>query len=382
MTTPATVIVVGAGPAALAAARRLSAEPAVRVVLVAPGGHSDFLAGTLAVATGDATVDHYRATVALDGVEVVPARVEALRSADDPAGPGALVDGSWLGARAVIAAPGLAVGTIGEAAHLHGFWDLEGAAAASSAISGFSRGILTIAIASPVYRCPPAPYGLALRLAARARATGSEIEVRLTTPEERPLAAIGTGVSEFLRDACVAAGVRVDYGTTLDSEALAAGELRDQTGTTLDADLALVVPPHHKHPLLAAAESVGPLVTVDASGRTSLPGIFAAGDAVAAPFPRATAPAVVSGTAAASGVLASLGLDVEVPAALPEPDCFVDRGAGDYSRIRITYPDGAPPAGAAHVVIADPEPAATGGFTAARASWLALAGAGSAADGS
>lgn len=53
MASRATVAVIGAGPAALAAARRLVQHDDVGVTLIAPGGSADLLAGVLPVVTGD-----------------------------------------------------------------------------------------------------------------------------------------------------------------------------------------------------------------------------------------------------------------------------------------------------------------------------------------
>lgn len=377
MTTSPRVIVIGAGPAALAAAHRLRTEPDVRVTLVAPEGVSGYLAGTLPVATGDATVDDHRTRVDLDGVEVIPAPVDAIEPS------GVRVEGASMEAQAVIAAPGLALvdtpisnrdgGGAAADTRIVSFWDLDGAATAAPVIGAFERGVITVVIASALYRCPPAPYGLAMRLAARAKRLGLPVKVRLTTPEPRPLAAIGSQVGEFLQSACAVSGVEIDHDFQPDAEALGVGEIRDSTGARLDTDLAVVIPPHRAHALLAEMAGEQPLVTVDDQGRSPHSGVYVAGDAVASPFPRASAPAVVSGIAAAEGTLEDLGFDVTAAAALPEPDCFVDRGAGAYSRIRITYPDGTPPAGSPDVEISGPEPAESGGFDAARDQWRATA---------
>lgn len=97
MTSAPLVVVVGAGPAGLAAARQLRDHGRVQVVLGVPEGCSEYLPGTLAVATGDARAAQYRTRVGLAGVEVLPAQVETID-------PGAIrMEGSWLRAHAVIA---------------------------------------------------------------------------------------------------------------------------------------------------------------------------------------------------------------------------------------------------------------------------------------
>lgn len=372
-----TVVVIGAGPAALAAARRLRAEPRVRVVLVAPGGMADYLPGALMVATGDARIDDYRSRLRLDGVEVIGGTAEAI-------GPGRVrVDGSDLQAQVVIATPGLALDPLGGAVGTSGtgpdgarsgrrmvsFWDLTGAARVAPVVQGFEHGTLTVVIASPLYRCPPAPYGLAIRLARRAELLGLDVRVRLTTPEPRPLAAIGSAVGEFLLASCARAGVDVRFEVHPDPAALVSGQVTDSAGTALETDLAVVIPPHRAHPLLTDLAGAGQLVTVDDWGRTAQGGIYVAGDAADSPYPRATAPAALSGIAAAEGALADLALAPATRAGTPDPDCFVDQGAGRYGRIQISYPAGPPPLGRPPVVIDESAPADSGGFEAALDRW-------------
>lgn len=368
VTTRPTVAVVGAGPAALAAVHRLRTEPGVRVVLVAPGGTAEYLPGALSVATGDAAAERYRTPVRLAGVEVVP-------EAADGIGTGSVrVGDTDVAAQAVIAAPGLALAPVGDADDVLGFWDLDGAARAAPAVAGFERGVLGVVIASPLYRCPPAPYGLAIRLARRAARLDLPVRVRLTTPEPRPLAGIGSEVSGFLVASCADAGVELELDVRPDPAALASGHVVYGDGAVPAADLALVVPPHRTHQMLAALAGPTPLVPVDDGGRTAEPGVYVAGDAVAGPYPRATAPAVLSGVAAAEAALADLGFDTDAgdgAATTPQLECFVDQGAGHYGRLQLDYPYGPPPGGRPSALIDPSAPARTGGFDAALDRWRA-----------
>lgn len=364
------MIIVGAGPAALACAVRLRTEPNVEVVMMAPGASSSFLGGALAVATGDATVETFRSPVRLEGVEVLDATVDAVDTGR------VRIDGTDVAADAVVVAAGLATDAVGgDGRSVVGFWDLDGAAAAADAIGGFDRGHVGVVIAGPLYRCPPAPYGLAIRLARRAARLGLDVRVSLTTPEATPLAAVGSAVTELLVGSCRAAGVEVHYGVTLDPDALDAGRVAADGAELAAFDLAVVVPRHRAHPLVADLAGTNQLVEVDGYGRSARPGVHVAGDAVASPFPRASAPAMVSGVAAANGVLTDLGLESAASIGLPEPDCFVDQGDGDYSRIQISYPEGPPPAAAASVVIGEPRSAAAGGFDASVEGWRHVCGA-------
>ncbi|MDA8357831.1 MAG: pyridine nucleotide-disulfide oxidoreductase [Actinomycetota bacterium] len=363
-----TIAVVGAGPAGIAAARELRDHVGVRVVLVAPEGRSEYLPGTLAVATGDARAAHYRTQVELAGVEIIPTQVEAIE-------PGALrICGSWLRSHAVIAAPGLVLDPVGNATRgeVVGFWDPTGAEAAAPRIRAIGRGIVDVVISSLPYRCPPAPYGLAMRLARRARRLGQSLQVRLVTPEEHPLAALGHALGDALLLGCQDAGVEVRLGTEIDPDALTRGVIAD-TSDRGGADLSIVIPRHRTSPLLAElVDAASPLVTVDGRFATEMTGVFVVGDAAASPYPRAEDPAAWSGTLAAAAVLSELGLDHARIAEAPAPDCFVDHGDGAYGRIRITYPDGPPPGAQPAVAIDPPAPALATDFERAHRRWHAL----------
>lgn len=372
----ATVAVVGGGPAGLAAAHHLRVHADLRVILVAPGGTADFLAGTLTVATGDVPLRNYRMPIHAAGLEVRAGEVTAIE-------PGVLVVGSErIAVDAVVAAPGLALVPFGDAAEsarpassrtpVLSFWDLDGAAKHAQRLCAQTTGVVTVAITSPLYRCPPAPYGLAMRLARRAADAGHDLRVRLTTPEPRPLAKIGTNVSEFLAAACAQENVDIVYGVTPDPDALNNGVLVDGANTTYASDLIVAIPAHVPHALLAHVAGDDHFVAVDDKGRSAQEGLYVAGDAAAGPWPRASSPAVQSAIRAASGVLADLGIAHFDDPGLPQPDCFVDRGAGQFSRLQISYPSGPPPIGVPEVRISDAADAATSGFDGAVSTWRAL----------
>jgi sulfide:quinone oxidoreductase len=228
-----------------------------------------------------------------------------------------------------------------------------------------------VVIASLPYRCPPAPYGLAMRLQRRAQRLGRPIALRLRTPEAHPLAALGRSLGDALLEALAEAGVEVELGFRLDPEALEAGELAGEQGALEPAALRIVIPTHRRSPLLAGLGGTTALVPVDERLKAA-PGVFVAGDAAATPYPRAADPAAVSGTVAAEAVLCELGLAPPAPLRVPEPDCFLDHGEGRYARIRVSYPDGPPPKGQPTVVVDPASPQRALEFEQAHLRWQAL----------
>ena len=263
-----TIAVVGAGPAGPAAVHQLRGQDGVHVVLTVPEGRSEYLAGTLAVATGDARAAQYRTRVGLASVEIIAAQVEAIE-------PGGLrIGGSWLRAHAIIAAPGLTLDPVGRATRgeIVGFWDPTGAEAAAPRIRSVERGVVDVVISSLPYRCPPAPYGLAMRLARRARRLSQRLQVRLVTPEEHPLAALGRVLGDALLAGCQGAGVEVSLGAEIDPDALAGGAVTAGADNRDEADLTIVIPRHRTSPLLVGrVETNSPLVAAYGRIRITYP---------------------------------------------------------------------------------------------------------------
>lgn len=367
------VMIVGAGPGGLAAARRLKdrAGDSVEVVLCERDGSADYLPGTIPTLLGETPPEHWRRRISILDVEVRAGEVDGV------SGSGVTVNGERIEADAVVAAPGLRLDAQAVPAlpGLFALWDPDGADAATGAVHDLRDGTVAVVISSLPYRCPPAPYGMAMQLAALYRAQGRDVGVVLTTPEEEPLSALGGGIPEFLRSSCASAGVELRTGFLPDLPSMTDGNLRFAGGESLGCDLALVVPPHVRSPLLAGLPGDGPLVEVDARFESAEAGLFVVGDAAATPLPRAADAAAAAGRTAADAVLDWLGL-VAGEAHLPEPECFVGHGGGLYSRISLRFPEGLPPEGRAAVTLEGPDPGLAEDFEAAFARWQALRGPG------
>jgi len=346
------VVIVGAGPAGVAAAHRLRevVPERVEVTLVECSGESEYRPGALPVILGEATPESFRQPVGIPGVRVLAGEASRIT------GSGVAVDGRFVEADYVIAAPGLETEDLSGPPGVHAVWSPSGAGAAAEAVR-HAAGTIAVVISSLPYRCPPAPYSLAMQLASALRESGAgdEAGVVLTTPEEEPLSALGGGVPEFLRESCERAGVELRTGFAPDPEALRDGKLRSRDGEELTAGTMLVVPPHRRPAALSRLAGEGPLVEVSPHFESSEEGLFVVGDAAAAPFPRAAGPAEAAGRTAADAVLARLGLG-EPHRHTPVPECYVGHGGGVFSRISLSYPDGLPPEGASRVSLEGPSP--------------------------
>lgn len=365
------VVVVGAGPGGLAAVHRLleRAPGAVEVSLITRRALATHLAGTVPVALGARDPGEFEAEVGLAGTRVVAADVERVEAG------GVIAGGEKLPADAVIAAPGLelAPGEVPAWSRARVAWDVRSAEAASADLAAVPGGRVIVGVCSLPYRCPPAPFSLAMQLAERYRRGGTFTKVCVTTPEPFPLASVGGEAPGFLLEACAGAEVEVERSFEPDLEASEDGVWRSRDGRELDYELAFLVPPHVRPVALAELPGDGPLVRIDERCATPIEGVLAAGDVTASGLPRAAGVAAAQGRTAADSALADLGLAPPVEPHSPRPSCYVGLAGGSFGRIRVTYPEGLPPRGEPRVEIDGPSPDLALAAEAERARFLRAA---------
>jgi sulfide:quinone oxidoreductase len=365
----ARVIVVGAGPGGLAATRYLAGSRQVQVTLVQRAGEATFLPGILPVLLGLRPAAAYRHALASASVQVVPGEVVGLA-----AGRVRLADGTALTADAIIAAPGLVTDAAAIPAGARSFavWELAQAAAAHQALQTFTTGRLVIAISGLPYRCPPAPYGLALALQAQFQERGRAVEVVLTTPEARPLQTLGERVPRFLEQLASAGNVVLQTGFQVDPAACRDGLLAATDGRRISYDLGLFIPPHRRPAFLAELAGNGPLVPVDTHQRTPLDRTWVIGDVAATPLPRAIGAAEAQGQTAAEDALATLDLRPPAAPTTPALSCYVWTSPAQAAHIQVRFPRGLPPAGAPDIALEPPSAALLAAALEAGAEWARL----------
>ncbi|GAC1404915.1 MAG: hypothetical protein NVSMB65_20830 [Chloroflexota bacterium] len=345
----ARVAVIGAGPGGLAAARRLAEARCVDTILVQSEGIAVYPPGIIPMLLGLRPASGFRRRPALAGVELRPGTVIGLET-----GRVHLANGAVLEVDAIIAAPGLLADAraVPEGVHSLAVWDLAEVEAARGAVEALSAGQVVIAVMSLPYRCPPAPYGLAMALRALYREQGRAVAVAVTTPEVRPLAALDGRMAAFLEELTRAHEVVLHTSFVIDRAQTRDGVLVAADGRALGYDLGLFVPPHGRPAFLADLPGTGPLVTVDAHLSTAVPGVWVVGDVAATPLPRAAGVATAQGHTAAEAVLAALGCADPRPPIMPAPSCYVWTSPSTAARIGIAFPNGPPPDGVPTVELA------------------------------
>jgi sulfide:quinone oxidoreductase len=363
------VIIIGAGPGGLAAAHQLVSSGQVRITLVQRDGVATFLPGILSVLLDLQPLSMYRHRIDHPQIKGIPGEVVRL-----DAGRVQLADGTDLSADAIIVAPGLVTDAhaVPTGSQSFSIWELEEAAVARHAVQSLVTGRVVVVITSLPYRCPPAPYGLALALKGLMQERDRNVEVVLVTPETRPLQALNQQASDFLEGLASSSDMKPQTAFQLDRAACRDGLLVAQDGRQLPYDLGLFIPPHRRPSMLEELPGNGPLVQVDAHQHTTMEKVWAVGDVTATSLPRAAGVAEAQGRTAAEAVLTTLGLDEPKAPIMPTPNCYIWAGQGRAARIQLSFPDGLPPAGKPNLILEPPTATIFAEALAAPEQWMKL----------
>ena len=292
MTNSKTALVLGGGVGGLVAANRLrDLLPAQhRVVLVDRERQHVFQPSLLWLAVGDRVPDDIRrplAKLARKGVEVLVGPIDAIDTRTSTVH----VGGRELAGDAIIVALGadLAPETIpGLAEAGHNLYTLSGASAFCEALRTFTGGRIAVLTATPAYKCPAAPYEMAMLIESvlRRRDMRARVQLDLYAAELGPMAVTGPKLSGQVRGAVEAKGIGYHpehQVTTVD----AGGQITFANGATADFDLLLYVPPHRAPAVVRDAGLLDVSGWVAADRRTfetQTPGIFAIGDVTGIPL--------------------------------------------------------------------------------------------------
>ena len=165
----------------------------------------------------------------------------------------------------------------------YSFYNLETARRLRSKLSRFTRGRVVIAVSSVPYKCPPAPFEVAMILdwAFKQRQVRNAIEIHVFTPEPAPLAVAGPEASAKLRVDLARRGVELHTEAAVREVDIRGMEATFTDGSSLGADLIVTVPTHRVPPFVEDAGLSGPSGYVTASPdtlETGHDGVFAIGD--------------------------------------------------------------------------------------------------------
>ncbi len=181
----------------------------------------------------------------------------------------------------------------GFAEHAHHVYDLDSALRFKAAIEDFPGGTIAVGIARLPFKCPAAPYEVALLLDDLYTQKGmrDRVTFEFFTPEGNPVPAagpeIGGKVAELLGTR------RINYHPKRKLTAIQPGLLSFEGGETLAYDLLFCVPPHRApKPVVDAGltDDTGWVPVDPATLETKVPGVYAIGDVAAVATPNGYVP--------------------------------------------------------------------------------------------
>ena len=338
------VLILGGGFGGVATAHALRDQlpPGDEIVLVEQ--RATFMLGLRKtwVLTGRSSLEAgQRPLAALEprGIQVRQAQVTAL----DPAARAADVDGTRVQADAVVVALGAALApdkTPGFLAHALNVYDPDDIARAAGALAAFKGGRVTVGIFGAPYKCPPAPYELALLLQDYFRERGVRATLEVFTPQPMSLPVLG-------QSGCSVVESRLEeHGVTFlpnhKPTAVEAGEVVF-AGERRPYDLLLGVPAHACPPVVANSGLVegGGWVRVNPRTlETQFPGVYAIGDITEIPLangmalPKAGIFAEAEGRTVAARIAAAFAGHSSGATFEGEGYCFMEVGQGQALMVR------------------------------------------------
>jgi len=341
------VLILGSGFGGIATAHRLRQKlsPEDEIILVDRRTH--FMVGfrkTWALVGESSLESGQRPLAALErqGIQVVHGTITSI----DPATRAGEVDGRRIEADALVVALGaeLAPEQIsGFSLHAFNVYDPQDIPRAAAALQAFPRGRVVIGIFGAPYKCPPAPYEIALLVKDFFRARSVDAALEIFTPQPMSLPILGQAGCDVIEGRLAENGIT--FLPNHKATAVEAGEIVFTTGRR-PYDLLLGVPPH-RCPMPVVQSGLtdgGNWVRVNPRTlETKFPGVYAIGDLVeilmadGKPLPKAGVFAEAMGQVVADRIAATFaGQEVEA-IFKGEGGCFLEVGNGQALMVQGSF---------------------------------------------
>jgi sulfide:quinone oxidoreductase len=338
------VLILGGGFGGIAAARRLKQklDPSDEVILVDRRDH--FMVG-------------FRKTWALVGQSTLEAGQRSLDSLTrlgirvlrdpvtriDPNARAASIGDQRISADALVVALGaeLAPETIpGFQQYAFNVYDAQDIPRAAQALTEFQGGKLLIGIFGVPYKCPPAPYEMALLImdALKSREVNADVEV--FTPQPMSLPILGQAGCDLIESRLADKGIT--FLPNHKATAVEAGEVVFAEERR-PFDLLFGVPPHRPPAVVREGGLVGDSGWVSVKPRTletQFPGVYAVGDVVqiamanGKPLPKAGVFAEAMGETVADRIAAKFRRQELEATFKGEGGCYLEVGAGQAMMVK------------------------------------------------
>lgn len=339
------VLILGGGFGGVAAARRVRELLADddEVILVDRATH--FMMGfrkTGAIIGRDTLDDGRRALSDLKrfGIDVRHGSITAI----DPVARAAEVDGERLEADALLVALGAETApdaVPGLAEHAINVYAADQAERAHDALASMDKGHVVVGIFGQPYKCPPAPFELALLANEAARDRGAKTTFAVVTPLPGSLPILGQSGCEIIEGRL--AGQMIDFHANTKAARVEADAIVTDGDERIPFDLLLAIPPHRVPRVVVDAGLaptggwIGPDVHTLA---TEHEGVYAVGDctvmpmANGKPMPKAGEFAQGAGVVAAERIAALLTGTGSDATFWGDGACFLESGYGEAMLVR------------------------------------------------
>ncbi|HUE98344.1 MAG TPA: FAD/NAD(P)-binding oxidoreductase [Anaerolineales bacterium] len=214
---------------------------------------------------------------------------------------------------------------------------------AAQALNEYQGGKLMIGIFGAPYKCPPAPYEMALLLHDSLNARGIESNMEVFTPQPMSLPVLGQVGCDLIESRLADKGITFlpsRKATSIKSgEVVFANERRP-------FDLLLGVPPHQPPAVVRESGLVGDSGWVSVNSRTletPFPGVYAIGDVVqiamanGKPLPKAGVFAEAMGETVAERIAATFTGQESEATFKGEGGCYLEVGAGQAMMVKGSF---------------------------------------------
>ena len=338
------VLILGGGFGGIATARRLKQKLDEKDEVILVDRRDYFMVGfrkTWAL-TGQSTLEAGQRpldSLTKLGVRVMHDGVTKI----DPAARAAWMGDQRLSADALVVALGaeLAPETIpGFQQHAYNVYDPQDIPRAAQALREFERGKLLLGVFGVPYKCPPAPYEMALLTREAMEARGVKAEVEVFTPQPVSMPLLGQVGCDIIESRLAESGItflpnRKATGVEA-GEVIFANERRP-------FDLLFGIPPHRPPTVVRESGLVGESGWVSVNARTldtQFPGVYAIGDVVqiamgnGKPLPKAGVFAEAMGKTVADRIAAAFAGQEPQAMFQGEGGCYLEVGSNQAMMVK------------------------------------------------
>jgi sulfide:quinone oxidoreductase len=224
--------------------------------------------------------------------------------------------------------------------YAYNVYDPQDIPRAAQALADFQGGKLLIGVFGAPYKCPPAPYEMALLIREALEARGIRADIEVFTPQPVSMPLLGQAGCDIIESRLADNGIT--FLPNRKATAIEAGEVVF-ANQRRPYDLLFGVPPHRPPAVVRESGLVGETGWVSVNSRTletQFPGVYAIGDVVqiamsnGKPLPKAGVFAEAMGEAVAERITAAFTGREPEATFQGEGGCYLEVGSGQAMMVK------------------------------------------------